>query len=118
MIGEASPKRGLVLAGAADGDQRNLLSHACPASGYFHRSWVNLPWGTSQDEFRHQLIASYRLVRSSLTKKAQAELDPFEPTGTTTLADWATGSETSPSTELVCESFTLVGASMSVPIRS
>jgi predicted DNA-binding protein (MmcQ/YjbR family) len=47
---------------------------------YFHRSWANLSWGTSEDELRHRLIASYKLVRSSLTKKAQAELDPFEPT--------------------------------------
>ena len=44
---------------------------------YFHRSWVNLPWSTSEDELRHRLAASYRLVRSSLTKKAQALLDPF-----------------------------------------
>jgi hypothetical protein len=36
--------------------------------------------GHSEDELRHPLTASYRLVRSSLTKKAQAELDPFEPT--------------------------------------
>ena len=45
---------------------------------YFHRSWVNLPWGTSKDELRHRLTASYKLVRSSLTKKAQAQLAPFE----------------------------------------
>jgi len=45
---------------------------------YFHRSWVNLPWGTSEDELRHRLAASYRLVRSNLTKKAQAELEPFD----------------------------------------
>jgi predicted DNA-binding protein (MmcQ/YjbR family) len=45
---------------------------------YFHRSWVNLPWGTSEDELRHRLAASYRLVRSSLTKKTQAELEPFD----------------------------------------
>jgi predicted DNA-binding protein (MmcQ/YjbR family) len=45
---------------------------------YFHRSWVNLPWGTSEDELRHRLTASYGLVRSGLTKKAQAELDLFE----------------------------------------
>src|SRR5262249_32550906 len=36
---------------------------------YFHRSWVNLPWGTSEEELRHRLAASYKLVRSSLTKK-------------------------------------------------
>ncbi len=45
---------------------------------YFHRSWVNLPWSTSEDELRYRLTASYRLVRSSLTQKAQAQLDPFE----------------------------------------
>jgi predicted DNA-binding protein (MmcQ/YjbR family) len=41
---------------------------------YFHRSWVNLPWGTDEDELRHRLTTSYRLVRSSLPKKVQAEL--------------------------------------------
>ena len=45
---------------------------------YFHRSWVNLPWATSEDEFRHRLAASYRLVRGGLPKKVQATLDPFE----------------------------------------
>jgi predicted DNA-binding protein (MmcQ/YjbR family) len=45
---------------------------------YFHRSWVNLPWGTPEDELCHRLAASYRLVRCGLTKKAQAGLDPFD----------------------------------------
>jgi predicted DNA-binding protein (MmcQ/YjbR family) len=45
---------------------------------YFHRSWVNLPWGTSKDELRHRLAQSYKLVRSTLTKKAQAGLAPFD----------------------------------------
>ena len=45
---------------------------------YFHRSWINLPSGTSKDELRHRLAASYELVRSGLTKKAQAQLDRFE----------------------------------------
>jgi hypothetical protein len=27
---------------------------------YFHRSWVNLSWATSEDELRHRLTASYR----------------------------------------------------------
>jgi predicted DNA-binding protein (MmcQ/YjbR family) len=44
---------------------------------YFHRSWVNVPWSTSEDELRDRLTASYRLVRSSLPKKVQAALDPF-----------------------------------------
>jgi len=33
---------------------------------------------TPEDELRHRLAASYRLVRSSLPKKAQAGLKPFE----------------------------------------
>jgi predicted DNA-binding protein (MmcQ/YjbR family) len=45
---------------------------------YFHRSWVNLPWGTQEDELRHRLKAAYRIVRSSLTKKARAALPPDE----------------------------------------
>jgi predicted DNA-binding protein (MmcQ/YjbR family) len=45
---------------------------------YFHRSWVNLPWGTSEDELRHRLSISYKLVRSGLSKKLQAQLDPVE----------------------------------------
>jgi len=42
---------------------------------YFHRSWVNLPWETAEDELRHRLRTSYDLVRAGLTKKAQAELE-------------------------------------------
>ena len=45
---------------------------------YFHRSWILLPFDTSKDELRHRLQQSYRLVRASLTKKAQAALPPFE----------------------------------------
>ena len=45
---------------------------------YFHRSWILLPFETAEDELRHRLIESYRRVRASLTKKAQAALAPFE----------------------------------------
>ena len=45
---------------------------------YLHRSWVNLPWSTSDDELRYRLTTSYKLVRASLSKKAQAQLEPFE----------------------------------------
>ena len=45
---------------------------------YLHRSWINLPWSTPEDELRHRLAASYRLVRSGLTNKALAALGPFE----------------------------------------
>jgi len=34
--------------------------------------------GTSEDELRHRLSISYKLVRSGLSKKLQAQLDPFE----------------------------------------
>src|SRR5262245_37813892 len=44
---------------------------------YLHRSWVNLPWGTSADELRHRLRASYKLVREGLPKKVRAQLAPF-----------------------------------------
>ena len=45
---------------------------------YFHRSWINVPWRVSEDELRHRLTESYKLIRASLTKKAQAELAPFD----------------------------------------
>jgi predicted DNA-binding protein (MmcQ/YjbR family) len=45
---------------------------------YFHRSWINLPWDTPEDELHHRLAASYRLVRAGLTKKAQASLAPYD----------------------------------------
>jgi predicted DNA-binding protein (MmcQ/YjbR family) len=45
---------------------------------YFHRSWVNIPWGTPDEDLRHRLAESYRLVRAGLTKKVQAQLDPFD----------------------------------------
>jgi predicted DNA-binding protein (MmcQ/YjbR family) len=43
---------------------------------YFHRSWVYLPEGTAEDELRHRLAASYRIVRAGLPKKVQAALPP------------------------------------------
>ncbi|MEM6464240.1 MAG: MmcQ/YjbR family DNA-binding protein [Pseudomonadota bacterium] len=45
---------------------------------YFHRSWVNLPWGTDEDELRYRLHNAYRIVRSGLTKKVQTQLAPFK----------------------------------------
>lgn len=41
---------------------------------YFHRSWVLLPFETDEEELRHRLTESYKIIRSKLTKKAQAEL--------------------------------------------
>ena len=52
----------LIEAGAAD------------RAPYFHKSWVRLPEDVEVDEMAHRVRASYRLVRSKLTKKAQAAL--------------------------------------------
>jgi predicted DNA-binding protein (MmcQ/YjbR family) len=45
---------------------------------YFHRSWVLLPWGTPEDELRHRLATSYRLIRKGLPKAVRDQLPPFE----------------------------------------
>lgn len=42
---------------------------------YFHRSWVHLPDTTPDDELRHRIETSYRIVRAGLPKKVQAGLD-------------------------------------------
>ena len=43
---------------------------------YFHRSWVRVPWGSvPEDELRDRLAASYRIVRATLPKTIQAQLD-------------------------------------------
>ncbi len=43
---------------------------------YFHRSWILLSFDTPEDEARHRIGISYRLIRSKLPKKVQASLDP------------------------------------------
>ncbi|MBT8408230.1 MAG: MmcQ/YjbR family DNA-binding protein, partial [Alphaproteobacteria bacterium] len=43
---------------------------------YFHKSWVLLPEDAAPDELHHRLVTSYDIVRSGLTKKAQAALPP------------------------------------------
>ena len=45
---------------------------------YFHRSWINLPFDAAEDELRHCLAASYRLIRATLPKKLQATLAPLQ----------------------------------------
>jgi predicted DNA-binding protein (MmcQ/YjbR family) len=42
---------------------------------YLHRSWVLLPEDVPEDELRHRLLASYRLIRAGLPKKMQSALD-------------------------------------------
>jgi predicted DNA-binding protein (MmcQ/YjbR family) len=41
---------------------------------YLHRSWVHLPDDAAEEELRHRLIASYRVIRAGLPKKVQAGL--------------------------------------------
>ena len=45
---------------------------------YFHQSWVYLPEGCDAGELHHRLLASYRIIRGSLTRKLQAGLPPFQ----------------------------------------
>ena len=45
---------------------------------YFHRSWVLLGEDVDEEELRHRLIQAYKIIRSKLTKKAQAELPPYK----------------------------------------
>ena len=45
---------------------------------YFHRSWILLPFEAPEEELRHRLRQSYKIVRATLTKKAQAKLDPLD----------------------------------------
>jgi predicted DNA-binding protein (MmcQ/YjbR family) len=54
-----------------------IAAGAAVRAPYFHRSWVNVPWGGDEEELRHRLVTSYRLVRSSLTRKVQAALPPM-----------------------------------------
>ena len=41
---------------------------------YMHRSWVQLPWGTPEDEIRARILESYKIIRGGLSKKRQMTL--------------------------------------------
>lgn len=41
---------------------------------YMHRSWVALPLDSAEDELRHRIEESYRIIRVALPKKVQAAL--------------------------------------------
>ena len=45
---------------------------------YFHRSWINLSWDLAEDRLRKRLAVSYRIVRSGLPRRVQAELESLE----------------------------------------
>ncbi len=44
---------------------------------YFHRSWINIPWESGEEELHHRVLTSYRLIRSALPRKIQADLAPL-----------------------------------------
>lgn len=66
----------------ADIDTAQMLIEAGVAekAPYFHRSWVHLPHSVAEDELRHRVETSYDIVRSGLSKKAQAALPEREET--------------------------------------
>ncbi|SHE44546.1 Predicted DNA-binding protein, MmcQ/YjbR family [Loktanella atrilutea] len=47
---------------------------------YCHASWVSVPMEAAAEEMAHRIAVSYRLVRASLTRKAQAALPPAPDT--------------------------------------
>lgn len=53
-----------------------MLIEAGPArrAAYFHKSWVELPLEAPEDELRHRIEVSYRVIREKLPKKVQAGL--------------------------------------------
>jgi len=64
----------------ADVETAEMLRETTTAerAPYMHRSWVRLPDGTDLSEARHRIQVSYALIRTSLSKKAQADLPPWE----------------------------------------
>lgn len=56
-----------------------MLIEAGPArrAAYLHRSWVELPLTSPEDELRHRIESSYRIIRKGLPKKVQATLEDF-----------------------------------------
>ncbi len=72
-IGSITPA---VAVKTADIETAEMLIEAGVAerAKYLHRSWIQLPWGTPEDEIRARILESYKLIRSGLSKKLQAAL--------------------------------------------
>jgi predicted DNA-binding protein (MmcQ/YjbR family) len=64
----------------ADVETADMLKDAGVATKapYLHKSWVRLPEDTPQEEARHRIAVSYDIIRSGLTRKAQAALPKRE----------------------------------------
>jgi predicted DNA-binding protein (MmcQ/YjbR family) len=75
VMGAVSPG---VSVKTADAETAQMLIEAGAGqrAAYMHRSWINLSWDLPDDELRERIVASYRIIRASLTKKAQAALAP------------------------------------------
>lgn len=41
---------------------------------YLHRSWVSLPVNSPEEELRHRIEVSYRIIRNALPKKRRDSL--------------------------------------------
>ncbi|KPP89398.1 MAG: hypothetical protein HLUCCA08_18455 [Rhodobacteraceae bacterium HLUCCA08] len=76
-VGQVTPGVAVKCASVEEAEHLQDL-FGWPKAPYFHRSWVQVPPDTAEDELRHRLTHSYRIVRAGLTKKAQAALPPFE----------------------------------------
>ncbi len=43
---------------------------------YLHKSWIRLPLDSDPEELTFRITSAYDIIRASLTKKAQAALEP------------------------------------------
>lgn len=60
---------------SVDTAQMLIDAGAATKAPYFHKSWVLVPFSAEEDEMRHRITTSYQIIRASLPKKIQAELD-------------------------------------------
>ncbi|SDD81644.1 Predicted DNA-binding protein, MmcQ/YjbR family [Paracoccus isoporae] len=77
LIG-AAEDRVSVKCDSIDTAQMLIEAGVATKAPYMHRSWVALPCDAAADELEHRITQSYRLIRASLTRKAQAALAPLD----------------------------------------
>ena len=73
VTGAVSPSLSVKTEGVDAAEMLIDAGVAQPAP-YLHRSWVSLPLDAAEDELRHRIESSYRLIRAKLPKKVQASL--------------------------------------------
>ena len=74
VVGAALPGVSVKTDGIETGEML-IAAGVAERAPYFHRSWVRLPDETPEEELRHRLAASYRIVRAGLPKRVQAALE-------------------------------------------